>query len=260
MRADVDAQMHQVAVTELDALGTARGARGIDDRRQGLRGQGRTAPIELGVLHVAAGLDETQDVLALHAQDLQARQLRDRGSQRSDHGGHGLVLHDDEPHPGIGEDPLGLLGRGRLVDGNHHQARLPGGEVQQRPLIRGVRHDAYSVARLEPPGHQPCSHLTYLGVEGTGAHLPPAPPQRGLAGNEPAVGIAANALGQCPGRCHSVVNRDQELSGVLPGRGGGGVVGREGGGVGHGGKYARPGQPMTPTPADPYAWSCRCLR
>ena len=57
--------MHQVAVTELDALGTARGVRGIDDRRQGLRGQGRTAPIELGVLHVTTNLDKTQDILTI---------------------------------------------------------------------------------------------------------------------------------------------------------------------------------------------------
>ena len=103
--ADVDAQVHQVAVAELDALGTARGARRVDDRRQGLRGQGRAALVELGGLH------EPQDVLALHAQDAQVRQLGHGGGQSADHRGHGLVLHDHELHPGVGEDPLGLIGR-----------------------------------------------------------------------------------------------------------------------------------------------------
>ena len=110
MRADVDAQVHQVAVAELDPLGAAGGARGVDDRGQGLRAQGRGAPIELAGVHASAGLDEPQHVLAPHAQDLQVRQLGDCGRQRSDHGGHGLVLHDDEPDAGVGEDPLGLLG------------------------------------------------------------------------------------------------------------------------------------------------------
>ena len=98
-------------MAELDALGTARGARRVDDRRQGLRGQGRAALVELGGLHTPTGLDEPQDVLALHAQDAQVRQLGHGGGQSADHRGHGLVLHDHELHPGVGEDPLGLIGR-----------------------------------------------------------------------------------------------------------------------------------------------------
>ena len=70
VRADVDAQVHEVAVAELDALGASRGARGVDDRGQGLRSQGGGAPVELAGVHPAACLDESQDVLTLDAQDL----------------------------------------------------------------------------------------------------------------------------------------------------------------------------------------------
>ena len=260
MRADVDAQVHQVAVAELDPLGAAGGARGVDDRGQGLRAQGRGAPIELAGVHASAGLDEPQHVLAPHAQDLQVRQLGDCGRQRSDHGGHGLVLHNDKPHPGVGENPLSLLSRGRLIDGHHHQARLPGGEVQQRPLVRGVRHDADGVAGLKALCDEACGHLAHFGAEGAGAHLSPASPQWGRAGDESAVGVAPHALGQCPGRRHAVMNRDPQLGGVFLRRGGEDGVGRGGGGVGHGGKYARPERSTRSTPVVPCAWTSRSPR
>ena len=243
-------------MAELDTLGTPGRPGGVDDGGQGLRGQGRAAPVELAGIHASTGLDEPQDVLALDAQHLQALELGYGGGQCADHGGHGLVLHDDEPDAGVGEDPLGLLGRGGLVDGDDDEARLPGGEVQQRPLIRRVRHDADGVSGLKTSGHQARGHLTHLGAEGTGAHLPPTPPQGGLAGDEPAVGTAAHALGQRPGRRHAVVNRDQELGGVLLGRGRGAEVGRSGGGVGHDGKYARPRPPARFAPV----YSCGPLR
>lgn len=63
------------------------------------------------------------------------------------------------------EHPLDLRRRACLVDGHHDRARVPEGEVDERPFVVGLRHERDALARLDASGHEPLGEVIHLGVE-----------------------------------------------------------------------------------------------
>ena len=110
-----------VAVGELDALGAARGAGGVDDGVDVVDREGVGALIDLGGADARARLDDRGDRVGVKCQNL--HRLLDTGDGAAYELGQRAALGDDQTHIGVGDDPLDLLSRARLVDGHRYKTR-----------------------------------------------------------------------------------------------------------------------------------------
>ncbi len=165
-------QGEEVAVGELDALGSAGRARGVDDRGEAVAVERRTAGVELGVVDVVAVAAQAVDVaLVDHPDVLQAGQPR---ATLLDRGEVGVGLDDHADRAGVGEDPLDLLGRGRLVDRHRHGTGRPQREVGDGPLVPGAAHDRDGVADADAGGDQALGERGDVGGEGGRGDVGPA--------------------------------------------------------------------------------------
>ena len=68
--------------------------------------------------------------------------------------GHRRCLDDDGDRLTVADDPLQLLGRRGLVDGNGHPAGREDGVVDEQPLESRVRHERDAVAFLHATGDE----------------------------------------------------------------------------------------------------------
>ena len=162
----------EVAVGELDALGPAGRARGVDDRGEAVAVERRAAGVELGVGDVVAVAAQAVDVaLVDHPDVLQAGQPR---AALLDRGEVGVGLDDHADGAGVGEDPLDLVGRGRLVDRHGHGAGGPQREVGEGPLVAGAAHDGDRVAEADAGGDQALGERGDVGGEGGRGDVGPA--------------------------------------------------------------------------------------
>jgi hypothetical protein len=170
-----------VAVGQLTALGTPGRAGGVDQRGE-VVGADRPVP---GV-HLVGG-----DVVAERHQLLDrargagsagrrldppdpAQRRRLRGRAVDD----GRVLHrldDDRGRAGVGQDPLDLLVRGRLVDRHGDRAGGQDRVVEQRPLVPGAGQQGDPVPDLDAGRDQPAGHGGDLGGELGRGHVGPLP-------------------------------------------------------------------------------------
>ena len=162
-----------VAVGELDALGAARGAGGVDDGVDVVDREGVGALVDLGGADARARLDDGGDRVRVQGED--PHRLLDTGDGAAYELGQCAALGDDHTHVGVGDDPLDLLGRARLVDGHGDEARAGDGHVQEEPVVGGVRHDADGGARFQPHADETRGHVGHLLAEGSGRDLLPVP-------------------------------------------------------------------------------------
>jgi hypothetical protein len=88
-------------------------------------------------------------------------------------GVHGR-LDDDGPHVRVGQDPVHLVGRRRLVDRHPDRPRGPDREVDDGPLVPGAGHDRDSVARVDAARDEPLRDRGHLVGERAGRHRRPA--------------------------------------------------------------------------------------
>ena len=117
-----------VAMGELDALGAAGRAGGVDDGVDVVDLEGVGTLVHLRGADARAGLDDGGDGVGVQGEDLD--RVPDAGDGTAHELGQGAALGDDQAHVGVGDDPLDLLGRARLVDGDRDQARSGDGHVQ----------------------------------------------------------------------------------------------------------------------------------
>ena len=161
------------AVHDLAALGVACRAGGVDDRAGVLVAGDERGLLEVGVRDVGAGLGELGDEVVLDHEDVTGPV-----GAGGEHLAQLEVLDDRDGRVRVGEDPVALRGRGRLVDRHGDRAGDPGRPGDERPLVAGVAHDRQPVARLHAPGDEALGHaLDLLQVLGAGDLLPVAADQ-----------------------------------------------------------------------------------
>jgi len=190
----------QVAVGDLAALGPPRGARGVDEGGEVVGVHRRAAGLDVVVGQRCAGRDERLD-RRLGPVDLpDVRELGQPVVQVVD-GGAVLGPLDDHPaRPRVGQAPLDLLRRRRLVDGQRGAAGGPEGVVQQRPLVARLRDQPHPVAGLQARGEEALGHGGHLVTERGEAH------RRPLAVDAAAVrGVGRVARGVDPQRAGEVL-------------------------------------------------------
>ena len=161
----------QVAVGQLAALGLAGGARGVDDRGQVVGGAGGPALVHLLVADGPGGLAGAQGVQAVEGPDL--AQAGQPVAQPVDELSVLAGLGEHRAGGRVAQDPLDLLGRGRLVDRHRDRAGGQDRVVDQRPLIAGPGHQRDPVARLDAGRDQALGQRGDLGPERLGGHVPP---------------------------------------------------------------------------------------
>ena len=76
-----------------------------------------------------------------------------------------LALQEDPDAVRVAQDPLDLLGRGGLVDGDHGRAHEPPRVIGQRPLVAGRRHDRDPFTVLDARGDEALGQGLHLGEE-----------------------------------------------------------------------------------------------
>jgi hypothetical protein len=161
----------EVAMGQHATLRAAGGAGGVDEGREVVGAGGVPGLLDPGRVDRLAGLDQP-----LQGAVLDLPYVVDAGHERGVRGG----LHHAGHRAGVGEDPLDLLGAGRLVDRYGDAAGRPDGEVDQRPLVPGPAHQGHPVAGLDPGRDQPLRQRRHLGTEAGARDVLPAVP--GTAG------------------------------------------------------------------------------
>ncbi len=130
------------------------------------------AGVEVGVVHVVAVAAQAVDVALVDDPDvLQSGEPR---AALLDRGEVGVGLDDHADRAGVGEDPLDLLGRGRLVDRHRHGTGRPQREVGDGPLVAGAAHDGDRVADADAGGDQALGERRDVGGEGGRGDVGPA--------------------------------------------------------------------------------------
>ena len=71
----------------------------------------------------------------------------------------------------VGDDPLQLLGRRGLVDGNRHPTDGHNGVVDEQPLETRVRHERDAVTFLDATRDEAFGELADARVEVAGGHV-----------------------------------------------------------------------------------------
>ncbi len=181
---DVDAAqarkdvLQHVLVREHHALGTARGARGIDDRGQRAPVDGHRGP-DGRLLGEPVG-ERAHDRIAGQV-DLPHGNDADDAGQGCAHLGKPrqvlLALHHQQPRTGIVQAVGDVVRPVVDVDGHRDQALREGALVEPDPLLAVAQHDGHALSRGELLGREACAH--------------PADHPRGL---RPGVGLPRAAL------------------------------------------------------------------
>ena len=175
-----------VAVRELDALGLARRARGVDEGREvvvGDRGVGAGDGVGIrGEQRAAAGREVVEGdhpVVTTGGEvdrgGVDEHDLLDAGQRLAlldELGQLGAVLGDDEARAGVAEDEGDVLRVGRRVDRGGGAGREHDGEVGEDPLEPGRHRDRDALLGLETQREEAGSEL--------GDPLATAPPAPGL--------------------------------------------------------------------------------
>jgi hypothetical protein len=156
----------QVEVGDLAALGAAGGARGVDDRGQVRRRASGPALPELLVGDIARVQGQAVRVVD-HPEVVQGGDRADQVRVRAGLGERG-------PGPGVGQDPVDLLGRGGLVDRDRDRAGGPDRVVDQGPFVPRARHQRDPVAGLDARGHEALGQGRHLVAELPGGDVVPA--------------------------------------------------------------------------------------
>ena len=157
---------------ELAPLGPPGGARGVDDRW-------RRRPRRAAVARSATVSSLTSAPAAISSSRSScSRQRCSSAGSRSRAAeiicSNAVGLDDDGARGRVGQDPLGLLGRGGLVDRHHDRADGPQRVVDQRPLVAGVRHERHPVAGRDAGRDEPLGERVHLVPELLGGDVPPA--------------------------------------------------------------------------------------
>jgi hypothetical protein len=150
-------------VAQPDPLGAAGRARGVDQRGQRVTvGGGDPVLDERGVtveqllaelLEVAEG--DHPVAVGGTVEDDHLVQQRQVAAPLPDLRDLGVVLGEDHPALGVGEDVADVLGHGRGVDGGRRHPGAHVGEVGQDPLVAGAGGDPDALLRLHPQGDEP---------------------------------------------------------------------------------------------------------
>ena len=209
---DRDAELeHEVAVGEHAALGPPGRAGGVDQRREVERRGRRTPLLELLVGDVLA--ERREDVDGVVGDRPDVVELVEVGAHLGQPGQVVGTLGDHGPGRGVAQDPLDLLGRGGLVDGDRDRAREPDRVVEQGPLVAGLADQRHPVAGLDASRDQALRHAGDLGQERGRGDVQPA--VVGTSGEHRRVGglarIADHVVGQVA-RCRDL---DRQRRGVL---------------------------------------------
>ena len=161
----------EVCVREYHTLRPAGGPRGVDQGRRIRRERVGLTTIEfvLGELGPALG-DGGQRMIVDDEGLAQSGRLVDDPDVL---GVLRVVLDEEELGPGVLQDPLHLVGRGGLVDGDGGGTGAPDGVVQDGPLVARRRQDGHPIARLDAGGDQSLGHRVDLVGEVLGRHIDP---------------------------------------------------------------------------------------
>ncbi len=147
---------------ELRALGAARRAGRVDDRRD-VREVGEAAPAhDLGVVHAGAVGRERGDRAGVDREHVPQPGAWSRTSSTV---AACASVSTTSRRTSASEDPLHLLRARRLVERHGHRARRPRRPVEERPLVARARHDAHVVAGLDAAGDETLRDGDDLGVE-----------------------------------------------------------------------------------------------
>lgn len=159
---------NQVGVRQLAALGSARGARRVDQGRGIGCLQCSDAGVDVLVGDVGAQCGQFLDntFTACRGIDLVHRAQRGGGCSDVLHGrGMCVVLDDEVDCFGVLENPANLLGCGGFVDRNRHAAGRPDGVVDERPFEASRRHEADAIALLDSDRDQALGDGSHLSGE-----------------------------------------------------------------------------------------------
>ncbi len=140
-------ELDEVRVRENASLRPSGRTGGVDEGGD-VVAAGEVAPaFDLGVRHVDPGSRELVEVAQIDLPD-----VPDEGELRVDFVEFREVVGGLEDHgdrAGIAEVPVHLGRRGGLIDGHEYRTREPGGEVDERPFVAGLAHQADLVAGLD---------------------------------------------------------------------------------------------------------------
>ncbi|GFH75430.1 hypothetical protein Sgou_01000 [Streptomyces gougerotii] len=170
-RHHVAALGEEAAVGQHAALGTARGTRGVDDRRRVVGAGQRAALVDRLVTQPGPGPLQLRHAAGVQLPDVLQR--RQPAAHRLHRGGVPRGLHDAGDGARVAEYPLDLLRRTRLVHRYGDRAGAPDREVHQRPLVPRTGEQPHPVAGLDAGGHQALGGCADLGEEGRGGQVLP---------------------------------------------------------------------------------------
>ena len=196
------ADEQQVAVGELAALRPPGRARRVDDRGQRVGPERRAAVGQLLLCDVRAPRGEVVEIAGLDLPDVP------QIGQPVAHGVHELLvlrrLDHDGDRAGVGEDPLGLLRRGGLVDRDPHAAGRPDRVVGEGPLVAGLAEDADAVTGLDAGGDEAPGHPGDLRGELLARDRRPRPARLAAEdhGIGPGEGVGGDGIGERCSRRH----------------------------------------------------------
>ena len=123
----------QVAVRDRTALGPSGRARRVDDRGQPIGRERGDALVQHRVVDAVAAARQLVEA-AFVDHERRARRQACRAAMPAYICGHLRRLEDDGDGLAVAEDPLQLLGRRGLVDGDGHPAGGEDGVVDEQPL------------------------------------------------------------------------------------------------------------------------------
>ena len=164
----------QVAVGQLAALGAPRGARGVDQSGHVVGADLAAAGVHVVVGDLGAQCGQLVDCARGAVELPYVGQVGQPVAHRVDGGAVRRGLDHDGPGPRVGQDPLDLLGRRRLVHRHGDAAGGEDGEVHQRPLVAGAGQQPHPVAALQAAGQQALGHREHLRREFLCRHVEPA--------------------------------------------------------------------------------------
>ena len=231
--AELRQSLDEVRVGEHAALGLAGRARRVDERRDvGADGE-VAAPLDLLVGDAGAAGDELVEVAEVDLPDVaDGGRSGCTSSKRAKWSGVSRMI---AMAPESLRFQLHLRGRARLVDRHEHRAREPRGEVDQRPLVARLAHEADLVAGLDAGRDEALGEGDDLVVELAGRDGRP-PAVGGGEGEQHGVGRRRDAVDEQVGRVRLGVGGDH----------GGGIEFDHGSSFGTGEDHARLGLAREP--------------
>lgn len=181
---DVGDLADEVAVGEHGSLGPAAGAGGVDDGGEVVGPQGAAAVGQDRVVDARAGLREgTEGGVVVEAPDTGAR-VRETGPGQGAAQAGGLLADaaEGQGDARVGDDLVDLGLGGGVVERHDDAGGVPGGELDDGPLVAGGGHDADAPAGLQAGGDEPLGGGGGLLVELTVGHRLPGAGRVGSGG------------------------------------------------------------------------------